>query len=367
MKQVRGQSAFVNTARLCEQRQHRVRLVTQADVYADLALVGHLRGLTQIDRIERQPGVHADKPFRQPWGWATERRSALIQVFPVAPGLFCQGVQAAAAFEAIDICEVHNMKKMGTELARMVAKRCPSRKPPGSETVIYPLVASCYAGSMDAKSIRRANLGHLIAQHGSAAEFARKADISAKYVYQIMTGFRGPKDLGPRQVGDRMARAIERALSLPHGWMDAPHRPGEPQADAAPSAGPDFRGKVPLISWIEAGMAGEAIDLLSPGAAEDWVDTTIQPRRHTFALRVQGDSMEPDFPAGIIIVVEPEMAPESGDYVVAKTTSGEATFKQFMLDAGQTFLKPLNPRYPIRSAENMQIVGVVREAIRRFR
>jgi hypothetical protein len=44
-------------------------------------------------------------------------------------------------------------------------------------------------------------------------------------------------------------------------------------------------------------------------------------------LRVQGDSMTPDFPHGCIIVVEPELDPLPGDYVIAKNGDDEATFK----------------------------------------
>lgn len=131
--------------------------------------------------------------------------------------------------------------------------------------------------------------------------------------------------------------------------------------------GPAITGKVPLISWVRAGQYKEAIDLFEPGDAEDWIETTVPIRAHTFALRVQGDSMEPDFPTGTLIVVEPDLDPLPGDYVIAKN-GDEATFKQLVKDGADWYLKPLNPRYPIKPLESpCRIVGVVREAIRRFR
>ena len=110
--------------------------------------------------------------------------------------------------------------------------------------------------------------------------------------------------------------------------------------------GPDIRGTVPIISWVQAGAWQDAIDNLSPGEGSR-VATTYRPRRHTYALRVRGDSMEPKFPDGAILIVEPDANPEPGAYVIVRQNGDEATFKQLMQDGNARYLKPLNPRYPI--------------------
>lgn len=126
-------------------------------------------------------------------------------------------------------------------------------------------------------------------------------------------------------------------------------------------------GRVPVISWVNAGEFSEIVDNYHPGDAEEWVEATVAVRRHTFALRVEGDSMEPDFPPGMLLIVEPEMSPLPGDYVIARNGGG-ATFKQLTRDGNDWFLKPLNPRYPIKPLpEDAVIIGVVREAVRKFR
>ncbi|MCP5197022.1 MAG: helix-turn-helix domain-containing protein [Gammaproteobacteria bacterium] len=132
--------------------------------------------------------------------------------------------------------------------------------------------------------------------------------------------------------------------------------------------GPAIQGKVPVISWVQAGGWKEAIDSVAlDEEIEEWVTTTVQVREHTFGLRVQGDSMEPNFPAGIYIVVEPDIDPQPGDYVIVRN-QGEATFKQLIKDGDDWYLKPLNPRYPIKPLLSpCHIIGVVREAIQRFR
>lgn len=130
---------------------------------------------------------------------------------------------------------------------------------------------------------------------------------------------------------------------------------------------PALRGKVPLISFVKAGEFAEVIDNLQPGDGEEWIDATCPVNRYTFALRVVGDSMEPDFPAGMILIIEPELSPEQNDYVIAKNGDGEATFKQLTRDGADWYLKPLNPRYPIKPLGTSRIIGVVRDAVRKFR
>ena len=110
--------------------------------------------------------------------------------------------------------------------------------------------------------------------------------------------------------------------------------------------GPEIQGTVPLISWIQAGNWQDIIDNLHPGEGER-VSTTYKVRKHSYALRVRGDSMEPKFPDGAIVIVEPEENPEPGSFVIIRQNGGEATFKQLMVDGDVKYLKPLNSRYPI--------------------
>lgn len=126
-------------------------------------------------------------------------------------------------------------------------------------------------------------------------------------------------------------------------------------------------GKVPLVSKVAAGMFEEATDLHPAGFADEWVTCSVPVRDHTFALRVDGDSMEPKFPAGMILIVEPDMEARPGDYVIAKNGDNEATFKQLVRDGGDLYLKPLNERYPLKLLGDARIIGVVRQVLENFR
>jgi len=116
---------------------------------------------------------------------------------------------------------------------------------------------------------------------------------------------------------------------------------------------------VPVLDLVQAGAFREAFEDLENA---EYIATDAKVRTHTYALRVVGDSMIPVFQAGMIVIVEPDMAAISGDYVIAKNGDNEATLKQLIKDGADWYLKPLNPQYPMKSANNVNIVGVVIQA-----
>lgn len=159
--------------------------------------------------------------------------------------------------------------------------------------------------------------------------------------------------------------AAAKVLKVNPNWlatgkgMQAPN--GKPDVTQAP----DVRGFVPLIGWVQAGDFTEAIDLLATGDGE-MVPISVPKKRNTFALEVTNDSMSPDFPPGMRLIVEPDMDFQAGDYVIAKN-GGDATFKQLVKDGGVWYLKPINSQYPTKPLGESRIIGVVREAVRKLR
>lgn len=78
-----------------------------------------------------------------------------------------------------------------------------------------------------------------------------------------------------------------------------------------------------------------------------------------FALRVLGDSMEPEFKDGCIIIIDPAGVIEHGKYVIAEI-DGEYIFRQFMQVEEKCYLKPLNDGYKTMEIDG---IGVVRGVI----
>ena len=68
--------------------------------------------------------------------------------------------------------------------------------------------------------------------------------------------------------------------------------------------------------------------------------STLEP----YALRVLGDSMEPEFTDGCVILVDPGHAPRNGSYVIV-AFAGDVFFRQLVFDGERRFLQPLNPKY----------------------
>jgi SOS-response transcriptional repressor LexA len=210
--------------------------------------------------------------------------------------------------------------------------------------------------------IRRENLAQLRIEFGSLRALATKLDRDESQVSQWMQGSKNSGTGKPRGMRSETARYIEQCTGKKNGWMDADH-----SGVSNVLLGPVIRGSVPLLSNVQAGAFREVLDTHSGDDSMETVPTTVPVNRYTFAMRVQGDSMEPKFTEGMLLIVEPELDAQHGDYVIVKNGSEETTFKQLVKDGQDWFLKPLNPRYPIKPLGTNTIIGVVRGVTEQFR
>ncbi|MGH7247182.1 MAG: S24 family peptidase, partial [Pseudomonadota bacterium] len=85
---------------------------------------------------------------------------------------------------------------------------------------------------------------------------------------------------------------------------------------------------VPLIGLAEAGAGGYFNDGGLP-AGEEWDEIAFPAIHdaHAFALEISGQSMEPAYREGDVIVVSPAAPVRSGDRVMVKTRDGEVMAK----------------------------------------
>ncbi|ELM3736963.1 helix-turn-helix domain-containing protein [Edwardsiella piscicida] len=124
--------------------------------------------------------------------------------------------------------------------------------------------------------------------------------------------------------------------------------------------------RIPVISYVQAGCLTEARAITDLTGDLEYVLADADVPEYCFALRIDGDSMQPEFKEGDIIIVDPELLPMPGEFVVAKNGGHEATFKKYRplgVGINEFELVPLNPDYPVlRSADmNLQIIGVMIE------
>lgn len=130
---------------------------------------------------------------------------------------------------------------------------------------------------------------------------------------------------------------------------------------------------VPIISYVQAGTWTAECSIRNIEGEIDFLHTNMELSDSAFTLIIKGKSMEPEFMDGDAIVVDPEVQPLPGDFVVAKNGDEEALFKKYRprgyINGMDVFeLVPLNDDFPtIRSDhEPVHIIGTMVEH-RRYR
>ena len=187
----------------------------------------------------------------------------------------------------------------------------------------------------------------------SALKVATLAEISQPHLSRIENGKGGYAAETLSKIAGALGLSLERLYSSKSNVEDAIA---------------DFR-TIPVLDYVQAGRWTGLQPEDSETEMRQRITTNIECPPSTFALVIRGDSMEPRFTEGDVVVINPTIPPRPGDFVVATDESGEATFKQYRAAgvnfAGQSVfeLVPLNPIYgPMRSdIQKIAIVGVMIE------
>lgn len=137
---------------------------------------------------------------------------------------------------------------------------------------------------------------------------------------------------------------------------------GGTASDAVPIALPR---EVPLINKVAAGYPTEFTDLGYPArVADEYVRCPDLEDADAFAARVVGDSMQPAYAEGDIVIFSPAKPVKSGmDCFARLEPDHETTFKRVYLEEdgggrGLIRLQPLNSAYPPRVVEREQVAGL---------
>lgn len=196
-------------------------------------------------------------------------------------------------------------------------------------------------------------------------DLAKRAGVSQGTIGNIESGLRKQ----PRGL-----LGIAKALNVNPLWLS---EGTGPMRESNIEPGPDIRGAVPLISWVQAGQWCEAAQPEQQAwgvvacerqpkymQSETYLPCPVPHSPSTFALRVKGDSMTApygrSYPEGCIIFVDPERrSPMNGDRIVAcLADSNEVTFKVYKNEDGRRWLQPLNPLHqPLH--DRFSVLGTV--------
>ncbi|MFV3075132.1 S24 family peptidase [Niveispirillum fermenti] len=120
--------------------------------------------------------------------------------------------------------------------------------------------------------------------------------------------------------------------------------------------------RVPVIGYAQAGNDGYFDDAGYPaGNGWDELEFPHVADDHAYALEVSGDSMEPVYRDGDIIIVSPAASVRRGDRVVVRTRDGEVMAKQLARQtANRLELVSLNRSHPDRSLPMADVAWIAR-------
>jgi repressor LexA len=118
---------------------------------------------------------------------------------------------------------------------------------------------------------------------------------------------------------------------------------------------------VPIINKVTGGYPPHFPDpSYPPGIPDEYVRCPGLHDPQGFAVRVVGDSMEPEYREGDIVVLSPNTPARSGDDCFVRfDTEGKTTFKRYYQDNERTIrLQPLNSKYPGETYPREGVTGI---------
>lgn len=126
------------------------------------------------------------------------------------------------------------------------------------------------------------------------------------------------------------------------------------------------KNKIAVLGTIPAGIPIEMIEDVID--YEDIPTEWLSGGREYFALKVQGDSMTPEYLDGDVVIVRKQDSCENGDECIVAVNGYDATFKKVIKKESGIILQPLNTNYEpmIYTNEDIEklpvrILGVVVE------
>ena len=174
----------------------------------------------------------------------------------------------------------------------------------------------------------------LMAELGiNESELARRTGIGQPVVHRICSGETdNPKVATLSPIANFFAISISQLIG------DEPLSP-----ERIPGTfNPDAQGwrQIPLLAWNQVLHWQKNNEKLAPLPT---ISTDIELGQHAYAVSTRDTTMEPRFPEGTILLIDPNLKPNSLDFAIVHVEGYDLpNFKQVLIDGGHTILKPLN-------------------------
>ena len=115
--------------------------------------------------------------------------------------------------------------------------------------------------------------------------------------------------------------------------------------------------EVPIVAWAQARKLAAYTAL--PASWHEFTATTCR-SEDSFAVTIEGDSMEPKYSSGDIAILMPDVEPRNGCLVVCKLKNEGVFFKLFHQSSdGKLFrLSSYNPVYPVMECRKDEFLWI---------
>ena len=140
-------------------------------------------------------------------------------------------------------------------------------------------------------------------------------------------------------------------LKCDFGWL----LKGEGQVSNIIQIENDDNIRIPILSYDQLQMLDSGFSSLNNLHNGEYIMSNGQISENAFGIRLTDDSMKPEFVSGDVVIVDPNLTPSPGEFVVARIDR-EVIFRKFQVDSykdGKTeqySLKPLNTDFPTLSS-----------------
>lgn len=180
-------------------------------------------------------------------------------------------------------------------------------------------------------------------QGWTQTELANKIGVSMRTIQNWEANIGEPRGDSIR----KLSEVFNVPISYWHDVSDVDDKIIKPNATAPVPTEKILPHRVPVVSWAKAGCGGNFHDLANQ--IDEWLDTDCKDP-NSYALIIDGDSMEPQFFTGDRVVFLPNSQAQNGDIVVARLKeTGDVFFKLFH-QTGRNLevvrLTSYNPAYP---------------------
>lgn len=188
------------------------------------------------------------------------------------------------------------------------------------------------------------------ARNINEAQLARETNVPQPTLHKILSG----KTIDPRtstlkSLADYFGISIDDLLS------------GNFMVQA--TSGKNKTQSIAIISWADCIDAAKFMKKLTPALWDNWIVVEFS-SQYAFALTSK-PSMEPRFPRGTILIIDPGISAEDGDLVVVSyPNTSEATLRELSMDGPSKLLLPICGKItPTNLDQDLKVLGVVVKSI----